>query len=272
MTDEVIDVILPVRQNSLRLHEVLVSLIKQDFQHWRLIALMDRDDGRNRRAITEQMGYRPVLFIECNYEVQGFSAMLNMGLAVATARYVARQDDDDVSSDSRFTRQVKLLDDYPNVLVATGFATVYDISENLLYQTEQPDEPKELGRAVIRANIIPHSSVMFRREAVVRVGGYDERVHLCEDYDLWLRILRFGEIRSIGHGAVETLFHTNGMSRSPISILVIYRLNLQRLRTCRYLEVSLWAWAAASLKWSLGVLVAPRVGTKFAIALRRNVK
>jgi hypothetical protein len=42
----------------------------------------------------------------------------------------------------------------------------------------------------LRLCLVSPSAVVLRRELFERVGGFDERLPVCEDYDLWLRIAR----------------------------------------------------------------------------------
>jgi hypothetical protein len=41
----------------------------------------------------------------------------------------------------------------------------------------------------LRTCLISPSAVMMKRELFQAVGGFDERLAACEDYDLWLRLL-----------------------------------------------------------------------------------
>jgi hypothetical protein len=45
----------------------------------------------------------------------------------------------------------------------------------------------------LRFNPLTHTSVMFRRDVVLRVGGYDADLPYAQDYDLWLRLDEAGE-------------------------------------------------------------------------------
>jgi hypothetical protein len=232
----------------------LESLQRQSEASWRLIALLDRDDGCNRRIIQSSLPERSIEFIDCDYPTQGFPAMLNAGLSASTAEFVARQDDDDVSMDSRFELQTSVFQQDPEALVVAGFARVTDETGTLLHEIRQPPGPSEIGVAMIGGNIIPHSSVMFRRRAILEIGGYDPTMYGCEDYDLWLRILQIGTIRTIGECAVEVLQHSGGMSRSRLSMGVVCRLNRQRWGTSRRSGLSPLSCAFASAKWSIGEL------------------
>jgi hypothetical protein len=42
-----------------------------------------------------------------------------------------------------------------------------------------------------------HGQVMFRRSEVVAAGGYAAEIRYGEDYDLWIRLLRRGRIRTL---------------------------------------------------------------------------
>jgi hypothetical protein len=53
---------------------------------------------------------------------------------------------------------------------------------------QPPADDAALRRALIRANPFVHSSVMVRRELLERVGGYDDRLAVAQDYDLWMRL------------------------------------------------------------------------------------
>ena len=50
--------------------------------------------------------------------------------------------------------------------------------------------PEQLYYVLTFSNCIVNSSVTFRRELIVGIGGYDESIKLAPDYDLWLRVSR----------------------------------------------------------------------------------
>ena len=48
--------------------------------------------------------------------------------------------------------------------------------------------PESIEWAGLWENPFIHTAVIFRREAVARLGGYDESFRICQDYDLWMRV------------------------------------------------------------------------------------
>ena len=62
---------------------------------------------------------------------------------------------------------------------------------------ENSKEYAAIRRTLIRRNPFVHSSVMLRREAVLRVGGYDETLPVAQDYDLWMRLSRLARLANL---------------------------------------------------------------------------
>ncbi|GKG93725.1 glycosyltransferase family 2 protein [uncultured Desulfovibrio sp.] len=128
---------------------------------------------------------------------QGIAATLNAGLAAARGRYLARMDADDTTHPERLARQVAHLDADPGLHLsagmvdfggdavrAGGFAHFVDW-QNSLRSSE------DIARNRFRDTPVCHPSVMFRRAAVERWGGYADG-DFAEDWELWLRWLDAG--------------------------------------------------------------------------------
>jgi hypothetical protein len=58
-------------------------------------------------------------------------------------------------------------------------------------KVEQNDHIK---RQALMANPLAHSTTMYRREAALRVGGYDETLAGFQDWDLWLKLGKIGKL------------------------------------------------------------------------------
>ena len=115
----------------------------------------------------------------------------NVGIRSAENELIAVHDADDVMHPDRLGIQ---LNHFESAEIDVLGSPVYEfdaINERvlglrLLALNEQ------LTRKMLWQNVINHSSVMFRKSAVVGVGGY-RNVHLAEDYDLWLRLICAGK-------------------------------------------------------------------------------
>src|SRR5207302_3086187 len=113
----------------------------------------------------------------------GISRSLNEALRTAGAAVVAIQDADDSSAPHRLERQLEVLDAEPDVaVVGSRMREVDEHGAELAPRTAFA--AGDVGDALLRFNPIPNTSAVYRRDAVLELGGYDERYRYAMEYDL----------------------------------------------------------------------------------------
>ena len=134
--------------------------------------------------------------VVCNEGRSGIVGALNTGIAHSSTDLIARMDADDVSHPDRLAVQLDALDRSMNLL-ATELAT-----ENTAGWRAK-EYPVDVGVDRVRrvppyrlmlSNPIPHGSALMRRSVVLDAGGYRVGTDGVEDYDLWLRMARCGDL------------------------------------------------------------------------------
>jgi len=118
---------------------------------------------------------------------------LNFGLIQTEAEYIARMDADDIAEPTRLARQVAYLDAHPEVVVlGTAFTLLRNGCPDRTVVL--PVDDKAIRSRLPFRFAICHPTVMFRRETVLRHGGYKAGGY-CQDVDLWLRLSREKALR-----------------------------------------------------------------------------
>ena len=184
-----VSVVLSVRNGGTDLPVALDTILKQSFADFELIAINNGSTDGTRAFLDGITDPRVRVF---HQEDMGLAAALNRGISLARGRYVARQDHDDLADPTRIAKQVAFLDANPEHGLVGTRAEIWigDTPSGRFH--DHPTDNEILQFDLLFNNPFVHSSVMIRKSALDRVGGYatDPARHPPEDYELWSRISR----------------------------------------------------------------------------------
>lgn len=194
-----------------------------------------------RRFAAEDSRIRVIAF-ERNL---GLGAVLERGVREARAPLVARMDDDDVSLPDRLARQVAYFRAHPETAVLGGFALDVDERGVTVRERRVPVDPARIA-ALVWTNPFVHSTVMFRRDAILGVGSYDATLRRRQDYDLWFRCVAAGlTLANLAEPLVRYRFAEDTVRRSDLrDMREQVRIGL---RGCRRVRAPLRAWVGTCL-------------------------
>jgi glycosyltransferase involved in cell wall biosynthesis len=182
-----VSVIIPTRNRALLLARTLTTVLAQRLVPLEVIVVDDastdvtpvllRHVGDDRLRTIRRPGRR------------GVAAARNTGVAAATGRWVAFLDDDDLWAPDKLRYQVDALLAHPGMRWAVDAAVVVDGDLRVIGGQPAPVQ-SDLSSSLLAANVVPGgaSGVVAERELVQGVGGFDTRLSLLADWDLWTRL------------------------------------------------------------------------------------
>lgn len=223
-----VDLLLPIKLPAPWLEATLRSLKAQSFTDWQLVAAIHGGDTAAREMV---MSHFPEALLVDAPGTGNLASTLNFGLRATSAHYVARIDQDDIASPERFEVQVKFLDSNPAIVAVGTGAMLIGVNDEILGYREQIEEPRKLLNRLRWKSALIHPSVMFRRGAVVSVGGYSEIATNVEDYELWLRLAAIGRLGGINQPLTSYRIHPHQIT----SFRVIPRSAMNQVRNSRNL-------------------------------------
>lgn len=145
----------------------------------------------------------------------GVSAARNRGLALARGRYLALLDSDDEWLPDKTARQVRYLEDNPeigmvlcNVLRVSPDGSLIDVFDR---RKQIPIDGPALGSVLGDPALAP-VSLLMRREVYEDVGGFDEGLRTAEDLDFHLRIAARWPIGVVAEPLARALRGHDGLS------------------------------------------------------------
>jgi len=213
-----ISVVIPTYNHGQFIEEAIESVLAQTYKNLEVIVIDDGSTDNTRQALEK---YNK----EINYIYQkniGVSSARNRGISVAKGELIAFLDSDDAWLPEKLELQADLMSENKSIsLVACGvYITDYLGGIKREWTPKNPLTHTEfLGQLRIRNDFINSSSALVRRECFKRIGGFDESLQFGEDWDMWLRIAKYYEMRFVEKPLVKIRKHSNLRSYSKVEII-----------------------------------------------------
>jgi len=118
----------------------------------------------------------------------GLTASLNRGLTEARGKYIARLDSDDIATPNRIEQQLTFLRSHPKYPLIGSFAFLINGDDEIIGEKTSFTSPKDIQKHLLSFNFFTHSSFFFRKNAILKVGGYTETMKHTQDYDLLFKL------------------------------------------------------------------------------------
>jgi hypothetical protein len=181
----VVSVIVPTYQRRELVRRAVASVLSQTFRNFELIVVDDGSTDGTAEALADFGGQLRYVW----RENAGAAAARNTGLRLARGRNIAFLDSDDRWLPDHLAMVVRALEDHPEAVLAYSGSTLQPRPRERA-GTGHITEPMPAELVTNYVGALP--CVAVRRQAITRVGGFDERLGLAEDTDLWLRLAAHG--------------------------------------------------------------------------------
>jgi glycosyltransferase involved in cell wall biosynthesis len=193
-SDELVTVVVPAYNAAATIRRTLKSIQKQTHRNLEILVV---DDGSTdaTRAIVEKLSQADPRIRLVPLSNSGVAAARNMGIVQAKGRFIAPIDADDLWRSDKVALQLRAFRDGGEQigLVYTWYKII-DEDDRVIVAKPTPPVEGDLLQAIAIRNIVGNgSSVMFRREVALAVGGYDSTLRRrdaqgCEDWKLYFQI------------------------------------------------------------------------------------
>lgn len=255
-----VSVLMTVYNGAPFLRDSIGSVLNQTFQDWELIAVDDGSTDASLAILTEYSDPRIRVFpLPKNV---GRTPALRLGFDNTWGEYIAVLDSDDISHPERLERQVKYLDQHPDVVLAGSWVEHIDEAGQKFARFSPPTDTHEIIDLLGYNNPIIHSSVMYRKEAAAAVGGYPSQFAYAQDYGLILGLAQKGKIAIINEYLCKLRVLRGSMTTSsryrvdvPKDALALYKYALKTLPlSARARRLNRRAIAKSEIKYGVALL------------------
>jgi len=208
---ETVSVVIPTYNRSTLVCEAVSSVLAQGGSSPEIIVV---DDGSTDDTEGTLRGFAGrIRYIRRPHE--GVSAARNSGARVARGRWLAFLDSDDLWRPQKLARQMALHAAQPGIVASqTGEIWIRNGTRvNPRRHHSKPDG--DIFLPSLSRCLVSPSAVVLRRSLFFELGGFDETLEVCEDYDLWLRLGCVAEVALLPDPlVVKRGGHPDQLSRS----------------------------------------------------------
>jgi GT2 family glycosyltransferase len=183
----IVSVVIPTYNRRAVVREAVASACAQEGVTGEIIVVDDGSSDGSAAALQHEFGTAIRVLRTANH---GVAAARNLGVAVSGGELLAFLDSDDLWLPDKLAAQVAFFAAHPDAQICQT-EEVWIRNGVRVNPCARHRKPRgDIFEPSLRLCLVSPSAVMLRRTLFERVGGFDESLAVCEDYDLWLRILR----------------------------------------------------------------------------------
>ncbi len=207
----VLSIVIPAFNVETYIADAISSALAQTFRKIEVIVV---DDGSTDGTPGIVAGFSDPRLRVIRQENGGLSSARNTGIAAARGRYVGLLDGDDRWYRRKAERHLAIMEADPGIVVTFCHSAYIDErgAETGRVLTTGPARPG-LRDLVLRNVLSNGSTPIVRADGFLRAGVFDTTLRSCEDWEMWVRLLR----------------ETSGAAVLVPELLTAYRINTQSL-------------------------------------------
>ena len=205
MTSPTISVITPTHNRVGFLRQAVASVAAQSLEQWEMIVADDASEDGTWEYLQSLKETRVrSLRMEGHRER---SAARNAALRVARGEFVLYLDDDDWLMDRALARLLEALRAEESAIGAVGARLA--VGQDGWHRSPHPRRRhvQDSWQDVLFGWAPGCGQALLKRSVVLEAGGWNERLSIAEDHDLWLRMAQLGPVVLIPQAVLAVRLH-----------------------------------------------------------------
>ena len=225
-----VSVIIPTYNRASLLEKSIQSVLNQTFQDFEIIIVDDcsTDNTEQVVKIFQEKDNR-IRYIK-HEKNRGAAAARNTGIKAARGEFVAFQDSDDEWFSDKLLLQMQVFSNAQKDVgvVYTGFWRITNKKKIYIPHSWVKQKEGYILRELLIGNFIGTPTAIVRKECLIKMGMFDERLHSLEDWELWLRISKFYKFKCINKPLLVSYFTPNSVSTNKYAFIEAMNLILKK--------------------------------------------
>ena len=201
--NKLVSVIIPTYSRPTYIIRGIESVLKQSYSPIEIIIVDDNGEGTIQQLETEKIlnGYInscKVKYIKHQTNKNG-SAARNTGFKNCNGDYITFLDDDDEMSVDKIRLQIEAIESSSNKKVGASYCGCIITQKGKIVTKTPATKSGNFGKAMLlgKWRMGSGSNILLKREAVERIGGFDESFRRHQDTEFAIRFFRYYDIEAV---------------------------------------------------------------------------
>lgn len=207
-------IIIPCYNQAVYLPDCLDSILKQSFSNWEAIVVNDGSTD-DTSLVAKAYVSKDARIKGVEKQNGGLSSARNFGIKSAHGEWLLFLDADDMLMNNHLAEIHEIILSKPAAnLIQTGYYHMNEDGKEILHAV-MPNDNRELLPDILTQNIGPVHTLIVRKSVITQMQEFDETLNSCEDWDMWIRVAKFGiKKESVKKALVGYRLASNSMSRN----------------------------------------------------------
>ena len=206
-----VSVIIPAYGHRDFLMQTLESVFAQSYTDYEVIVVNDGSPDDTETLLAHLVREGRIQYVK--QDNRGQAIARNRGLSMASGRYIALLDDDDLWPADKLSWQVEELSRQPEAVMVYGQHLQLGKSPAKIFPGEFAPDGSAFDAFVDAGWIRSPGQTLIRAEVLRDIGGFDAAIWGTDDWDLWLRLAKAGAFIYRPRVALHYRMHQTNASR-----------------------------------------------------------
>ncbi len=230
MENKLISIILSTYNGSKYISKSIESVLNQSYKNFEFIIINDTSTDNVEDIILKYKDKDNRIIYVKNKKNLERSKSKNKWVSLAKWEYISFIDDDDIWSDeNKLKKQIYFLNKHKDYWLIWTNAITINEENNITWKIIVKSTNYEIKNNILITNQFIQSSVLMKKKDFLKVWWFNEKINLCEDYDLWLKIWKITKIANLSDFSIKYLIRKNNttsknnLKMKLISIKLAYK-------------------------------------------------
>lgn len=195
--NSLVSVIMPVYNGEKYLREAIESILNQTYKNFEFIIVDDGSTDKSKEIIEEYAKKDKRIIFFQNKKNKGTFGNYNYYIKnYAKGKYIAIQEQDDISLKNKIKDQVKFIESNPDFVLVGSHINIINSKNKIIAKRFYPTNYQKIKKMILFKSPFANPTIMIKKNIFIGNNGYGNYI-TAGDYDLWLRLILIKNLKCI---------------------------------------------------------------------------